>query len=216
MPRRRRAGTAGSSCATGATRLYRSAGAPTAQQVLLEVGPVAWLQWLPLETIAFPGCVAANRVRFALAAGAELIGWDVLALGLPAATAPFDAATLQQELRWRGRWLERVRLDAHDTASLAAGPGLDRLRVVATMWWAGGDDVPQARAEVLLEAARAVMADGVSMWCAGATRPRPGPVVVRALAQQVEPVHRLYVAVRAAWRRVAWHLDEAPPRVWRL
>jgi urease accessory protein len=50
---------------------------------------------------------------------------------------------------------------------------------------------------------------------AGATAPQRSVVVVRALAGRVEPAMQLLAAVRAAWRRAAWGLEAAPPRVWR-
>ncbi len=73
----------------GATRYYRSKGVLASQQVDLRLAAGARLEWLPLETIAHPGCLGLNRVRATLAAGAEMIGWDLLALGLPASAQPF-------------------------------------------------------------------------------------------------------------------------------
>src|SRR5690606_10129198 len=69
----------------GATRFYRSEGPEATQQVRLRLDEGARLEWLPLETIAYPGCVAHNRLELQLAPGAECLGWDVCALGLPAA-----------------------------------------------------------------------------------------------------------------------------------
>ncbi|MEO7850759.1 MAG: urease accessory protein UreD, partial [Rubrivivax sp.] len=74
----------------GATRFYRSDGETAEQHVQAHVEAGARLEWLPLETIAYSGCQAANRMRFELAPGAEMIGWDVLALGLPASGQGFD------------------------------------------------------------------------------------------------------------------------------
>ena len=47
----------------GATRFYRSDDAPAAQRALLHVQAGARLEWLPLETIAYRGCLAENAVR---------------------------------------------------------------------------------------------------------------------------------------------------------
>ena len=74
----------------GATRFYRSAGPLAVQQVRAEVAEGARLEWLPLETITYPGCQVENRLRFTLAPGAQMMGLDVLALGLPAAGEPFE------------------------------------------------------------------------------------------------------------------------------
>ena len=91
----------------GATRFYRSDGRDAAQVVQIRVGSDARLEWLPLETIVHNGCIAENRVAFELDAGAEMIGWDVVALGLPAASETFSAGRFAQHVQWPGHWLER-------------------------------------------------------------------------------------------------------------
>ena len=98
----------------GATRFYRSAGEPAQQSIDARVAPGARLEWLPLETIVHTGALAENRMRFELAPGAEMIGWDVLALGLPAAGERFDRGCYTQRIELPGVWLERARLAATD------------------------------------------------------------------------------------------------------
>src|SRR2546423_8733596 len=75
----------------GATRFYRSAGTPARQRVDIRIDDDARAEWLPLETICHPGAEADSRLRFELAPAAETIGWDVVALGLPASGEPFDS-----------------------------------------------------------------------------------------------------------------------------
>lgn len=72
---------------TGATRFCRSDGRIAGQHARLALAAGARLESLPLESIAHPDCEAVNEVSFELAAGAEMIGSDVLASGLPAAGA---------------------------------------------------------------------------------------------------------------------------------
>jgi urease accessory protein len=199
----------------GATRFYRSAGAPARQKATLHVGAGARLEWLPLETIAHGGCLAENHVRMQLAPGAEMIGWDLLALGLPASGEAFDRGSFVQHLELPGRWLERGRIDAADTLLLDSALGWGGARVLATGWFATGTKLPEARRETLLDAARACIAQAPGAARAGATSPQDGVVVLRALADRVEPAMALLAQVRAAWRRAAWQLDAVPPRVWR-
>src|SRR5512139_2436306 len=73
----------------GATRFYRSAGDAALQTLTAHAADGARLEWLPLETILYRNTLAENRMRFELAPGAEMMGWDVLALGLPASDEPF-------------------------------------------------------------------------------------------------------------------------------
>ncbi|MBK8865069.1 MAG: urease accessory protein UreD [Betaproteobacteria bacterium] len=199
-----------------ATRYYRSTGAPASQQALLRVAAGARLEWLPLETLAYRGCHAHNGVQLHLAPGAEAMGWDVLALGLPAAGRPFDSGRFHQHLELSGVWLERGTIDATDRLLLDSPLGLAGHRVLATMWWAEGDALAPARRQALLDSAREVLAAGPLHRTAGATAPQPRVVVVRLLTHGVEPVLHCLMAVRAAWRRQAWALAPDPPRIWRL
>ena len=199
-----------------ATRYYRSTGAPASQQALLRVGAGARLEWLPLETLAYRGCHAHNGVQLHLAPGAEAMGWDVLALGLPAAGQPFDSGRFHQHLELSGVWLERGTIDATDRLLLDSPLGLAGHRVLATMWWAEGDALAPARRQALLDSAREVLAAGPLHRTAGATAPQPRVVVVRLLAHGVEPALHCLMAVRAAWRRQVWSLAAEPPRIWRL
>src|SRR6516225_41974 len=91
----------------GATRFYRSAGAGAAQELRARLSPGSRLEWLPLESIAHDGALAENRVRFELAPGAEMLGWDMLALGLPASGQGFTRGSFLQQIELPGRWLER-------------------------------------------------------------------------------------------------------------
>lgn len=200
----------------GATRFYRSAGPTARQQVNATVGEGARLEWLPLETIAYDGCAADNSLRFELAPGAEMIGWDLLALGLPAAGQAFARGSYVQSLSVTGAWLERGRIDAADALLLDSPLGWGGRRVLATLWFAAGSALALARRDALLDAAReqATAHDALSRH-AGATALHERVVVLRVLADRVEPAMALLAAVRAAWRGVAWGLAENPPRVWR-
>lgn len=198
----------------GATRFYRSAGALSRQQVDVQVGDGARLEWLPLETIAYSACQANNRMRFDLAASAEMIGWDVLALGLPSAGQPFVQGRFVQHLELPGSWLERGVIDAADTRLLDSPLGWAGKRVLATLWFAAGEDLA-ARGETLVDAARAKLAAHRALAAsAGVSMVNPRVVVLRALAGRVEPAMQLLTQVWAVWRCLAWQLEAPQPRVW--
>lgn len=199
----------------GATRFYRSDGAGALQTLTARLAPGARLEWLPLETLAYDGCIAENRMRFELEAGAALIGWDVLALGLPAAGAAFERGSYTQTIEWPGCWLEHGRIDAADRRLLDSPLGWAGRRVMATAWFATGSALGSAERERLLDAARAAIDGDALAADAGATSPDARIVVLRLLAERVEPAMQLLARVRAAWRREAWGLEPCPPRVWR-
>ena len=204
----------------GATRFYRSDGAPALQDVRLQLAAGSRLEWLPMETLAYSGCEASSALRMELQPGAEMIGWELLALGLPAARQPFVRGSFEQHIELPGVWLERGRIAASDTALLHAPLGFNGCTVLGTAWFAAGQALEPQRSDALLASARdalgpsardALGADGLA---AGVTSPQSAVLVLRVLAQGVEPAMRLLARVRAAWRQTAWGLRSEPPRIW--
>lgn len=198
----------------GATRFYRSSSAPAEQSTVVDAAEGSRLEWLPLETIAYSGCEATNRTSCRLATGAEMIGWDVTALGLPASDLPFVAGRFTQRVELPGRWLDRATTRADDTRLLESPLGWNGRRVLATMWFAAGGAIDEARRDALLAAARSAAHAHALAANAGATSPQDGVVVVRALADRVEPAMDLMQRIWRAWRPIAWGLEASVPRVW--
>lgn len=203
----------------GATRFYRSEGAPALQQVQATLAPGARLEWLPMETIAYSGCEADNRLHFDLAPGAQMLGWDVLALGLPAANAGFVRGRFRQAITLPGVWQERGLIDASDDLLLTSPLGLAGHTVMCCLWLADGigetHTLDRPRTEALLDTARDLIAASDLPTTAGVSAPHPSLLVLRALGQRVEPVMALLQAVRGAWRQLHWGLAPNPPRLWR-
>lgn len=201
----------------GATRFYRSAGAVATQELCARVAAGGRLEWLPLETIAYRGAIAVNRMRFELAEGAQMIGWDLLALGLPAAGEPFSQGRFEQHLELPGAWLERGIVDPGDSLGkllLGSPLGWDGQSALFTLWCAGGSEWPAPLAETLLAAARERLRTGPAGKRSGATAPHPKVVVVRALADRVEALWPTLQAIRDDWRRLLWASEPAAPRIW--
>ena len=198
----------------GATRFYRSDGALAVQKVRLRLAAGARLEWLPMETIVHPGCQARSTLVAELQPGAQAIGWDLLALGLPAAGQPFDRGRFVQHIELPGVWLERGAIDGADTLLLHSPLGWAGRAVLATLWFAAGDPLAPVLRDALLAAAREAAAAHPLAATAGATSPQTRVIVLRVLAPRVEPAMQLLAQVRAAWRGVAWGLAGEPPRIW--
>lgn len=198
----------------GAARFYRSGGETAVQRLRVRAEAGTRLEWLPLETIAYSGCEGENRLCFELESGAETIGWDVLALGLPAAGQPFERGRYRQSIELPGRWLERGTIAADDRTLLDSPLGLAGHRVMGTLWLACGHAMTDARRDELLDAARTACEGHALQRSAGATAPHDEVVVLRALAPRVEPLMGLFKEVRNRWRRLAWGLDAVQPRIW--
>ncbi len=200
----------------GATRFYASDGLSTTQQVDIRLDAGARLEWLPLETIAYPGCQAHNTLRATLAEGAELLAWDVTALGLPTAHQPFDHGSFSQRLDIPGLWLEQARINAVDTRLLESPLGLGGQRCLGTLFLASGTAFTRERREHLLEVVRATLEGETPGVLAGATCPNPQLLVLRAVAPLVEPLMALFQRVWSDLRPAAWGLGAIPPRIWRV
>lgn len=216
------AGAHGLITTPGASRFYRSDGETAAQHTRIALAAGARIEWLPLEALCYSGCIAENRLTLDIAPGAELMGWDVTALGLPHADQPFVRGTFLQHIELPGVWLERGRITADD-ARLMEGPlGLGGHRCVATLFLASGTPLARERRDHALQLAREVIdahpfaGRTGDAGLAGATSPSAQVIAVRAVAPVVEPAITLLRAVRAAWRTGLWELAPTVPRTWAL
>ena len=198
-----------------ATRFYRSAGDAAQQTVVARVDDGARLEWLPLETICHSAALAENKLHFELAPGGEMMGWDIVALGLPASGEAFESGHFAQRIELPGVWLERATIRGADHRLLDSPLGFAGHRVLATAWFAAGAPMPSDRRERLLDAAREVTSVHALARTAGCTSPHAEVVVLRLLAPRVEPAMQLLGAVWARWREVGWGLSAVAPRVWR-
>ncbi|MBL8389107.1 MAG: urease accessory protein UreD [Hydrogenophaga sp.] len=200
----------------GATRFYASDEAFASQQVRLRLDPGARLEWLPLETIAYPGCRAQNRWTAELGEGAELMAWDVTALGLPGAQQPYDRGEFRQRLEIPGLWLEQACIRADDPRLLDSPLGLGGRRCLGTLVLASGSALTRERRETLVEVAREALRDLPAEVVAGVTAPNDRLLAVRAVAPLVEPLMAALQAVWARWRPAAWGLPGQAPRIWQV
>jgi urease accessory protein len=118
-----------------AGKFYRSEGELARQVVALAVEADASLEWLPQETIVYEGAQVAAQMRLELATGARFLGWEVLALGRPAAGEGFTAgvAGLDWHIFRAGAlfYRERMRIDA---LAFAANWGLNGHSACGTLF----------------------------------------------------------------------------------
>ncbi len=197
-----------------ATRFYKSGGQAALQQVTVTLAPGARLEWLPLEAIAYNDCEATNRAIFNLAPTAELMAWDVTALGLPSSDMAFTKGHFQQHLEIPGVWLERGNLRGDDTRWLNSPLGLAGQKCLASLVFASGNNIEPQRVAQGLEAAREVLEAHPLRLQAGITCAHPQVIVLRVMSPLVEPSMDLLKHVWAAWRHTLWALPSTPPRIW--
>ncbi|MEO6017449.1 MAG: urease accessory protein UreD [Polaromonas sp.] len=198
----------------GATRFYRSDGESALQRTVITLEAGARMEWLPLEAICYSGCLAENRLEMNLAPGAELFGWDITALGLPAANKPFDAGHFCQHIALPGVWLERAQIKASDTLLLQSPLGMGGHTCIATLFMVAGSKLERQRRQKALDIARALVEAHPLCATAGATSPDAQVVVLRVLAPVVEPAAALLKQVWLAWRQQLWQQASSTPRIW--
>ena len=207
-------GTHGLVTTPGATRFYRSAGAPAVQRTCITLADHSRLEWLPLEAICYNHCIAENLLNLELAPNAEFMGWDVTALGLPLASQPFEAGSFLQHIEVPGVWLERGRIQAQDQRLLNGPAGLAGQRCLASLFFVAGSPMARGRRQQALDLARDVIAAHPSHELAGVTSPDGQVIVLRLLAPVVEPAMDLLRRVWAVWRAHFWGLSAQSPRIW--
>ncbi len=198
----------------GATRFYRSDGEPALQRTAITLAADARMEWLPLEAICYNSCIAENRLDMTLAPGAELIGWDITALGLPAAGKPFDAGSFCQHIEVPGLWLERAHIKASDTLLMNSPLGMAGHRCIATLFFVAGSKLERQRRQEALDQARELIDAHPLCATTGATSPNGQVVLVRVLAPVVEPAMALLRQVWQAWRGHFWQQVPSSPRIW--
>ena len=198
----------------GATRFYKSGGHPALQKVVAHLADNAKLEWLPLEAIAYNDCEATNRAIFNLAPSAELITWDVTALGLPSSDMAFTQGHFQQHIEIPGVWLERGNIRGEDTRWLNSPLGLAGSKCLASLVFASGSAIDSDRTTQALVAAREVIESHPLRLQAGITCAHPQVIVLRVMSPLVEPTMDLLKKVWAVWRHTLWALPSTPPRIW--
>lgn len=183
----------------GAAKWYKANGKLSRQQVALEVGAGAALEWMPQETIFYDQASVALEQTVTLAADATYLGCEILCMGRRASGESFNSGLITQSTRIRrgGKlvWWEQGALDP---AAVQSPLGLDGHTVCATLI-AAGRSVPAALLAGLLAELRSDIAPGVSF---GVSQIR-GVLVARHLGHDSEAARDIMLAV---WRRLRPHL----------
>ncbi len=176
----------------GATKFYRTAGPEAVQRVHLRVAPEAILEWTPQETILFDGSRSRIETRVQLEAGGRFLGWEITALGRPAARAPFSNGLCRQafEIEREGKplWVDRSEYRGGGE-SLEGRWGLAGRAAVGTLVSTGGTE------SVLAAAREALAAFAGDDRLAGATR-RGELLILRALAPETRQIFDLFAGLR--------------------
>ena len=188
-----------------ATKFYRSDGRVARQLQQISLGAAA-LEWLPQETIFYPGARARSATRVDLGAGSRFIGWEIPCLGLPARQEKFDSGHLALDLElWRNQrplFVDRLRIDGESVARGALCE-LAGHHAIGTLLAYPADPG-------LLALVRATACEGTQV----AATLVDGVLMCRALADQAEFVRRTFVTLWRAIRPRLLGCEAVLPRIW--
>ena len=134
-----------------ATKIYRSDGEISHQQIQIDIGANACLEWLPQETIIFNQAKYQQDIRVNLAAGATFCAWDIVRLGRSASQETFTEGCWQNALEvWRdGKplWIDRQKLLGEQWTSIQASNSQPILGVFIVIGHSiSSETIDQARA----------------------------------------------------------------------
>ena len=188
-----------------ATKFYRSDGRVARQLQQITLG-AASLEWLPQETIFYPGARARSATRIDLTTGSKFIGWEIPCLGLPARNELFHAGQLALDLElWRDQrplFVDRLRIDGESVAR-GAKCELAGHHAIGTLLAYPADPAILTLAREVIGAqanAAATLVDGVLMC--------------RVLGDQAEFVRRIFIGLWQAIRPRLLGCEAVLPRIW--
>jgi urease accessory protein len=196
----------------GAAKWYRANGRQSTQEIRLELGPSASLEWLPQETIFFNEAEVRLHQTIDLAADAVYIGCDILCFGRVASGESFSAGSVAQHtvIRRTGKliWFEQGDLRG-GSAAMTSPLGMAGKTVCATLI-AAGKPLTGAEVNMIRDDAGNAM-EGVGSF--GATQLK-SVLVARYLGDSSEVAKHVMTAV---WQRLRPHMlnrDGTVPRIW--
>ncbi|PZU95377.1 MAG: urease accessory protein [Pseudanabaena sp.] len=151
-----------------ASKIYRSTGEETIQNIHIHVGEGAALEWFPQETIAFAKAKYHQKMRVDLADGATLIMWEIVRFGRTAMGERFIDGNWRSHTEvWRGQnplWIDRQYL--HGNSEMLDSPnGLDGQAIAASLVFVGATVEPE-----LITQIRSIWEQGDYQGTAGVTR----------------------------------------------
>jgi urease accessory protein len=194
-----------------ATKWYKAPSQQCQQQVTIRLAQGSSLDWLPQENIFFNATRVESAFTLQIDPGATAIGWEIAVLGRQASAERWAEGSIRwmtslQRTDGLPLWFERLALNAGDSFR-EAPQGLFGYNVFGTLW-AIGPGCTTAAAEEL-----ASHLPYQAVLRAGATCFPGGLLLIRGLANRVEPLRELMVD---CWLRLRPQVHGLPAHRLRL
>jgi urease accessory protein len=189
----------------GATKFYRSQGQTAIQNQHLMIENEATLEWLPQETIYFPGAKAAMKTRVDLDKSASFIGWETHCFGLPSKQERFDEGHIQIQFEVfredKPLILEKMSVDK---TNLQRPTGMRGNAVMSTFLATPVDENTLQQVRTVLENTSALFSATLVANC----------LLVRYIGESTEQSRNIFIQVWKTVRPLVLNRPACPPRIW--
>ena len=191
----------------GATKVYRTSDHKhsTINQNFI-VAEDSSFEWLPMETIVFPGANSQFSSKLLLSGNARVAAWEVYCLGRPAINESFDFGSLNFSLElWRDGipiLLDKLMIDKTELESVV---GLRGFPVFGTF-------IISKTNKKVLETVRAMMIETDS--CVTGVTQIEDIIIVRGLAKKTYLVQDLFKKIWQTVRPLVFDREASIPRIW--
>jgi urease accessory protein len=200
----------------GAQKWYR---ATTVEKVseayaktTLRVESDATLEWLPMESMIYDGCVGNQELDFSIQERGKLLAWEMQQWGRSARGETFARGTFSQRISVRVAdqlmWTEAMHVKGGG-ALLQSPTGFGAMPCVGTMFIVGLSNVVAALTSIRADCENSEL----SKTC-GATSPFSSGIIVKAVAPEMEPLRTLFVHLREVVRPFLCVRNAEDLRVW--
>ncbi len=190
-----------------ATKIYRSAGAASEIDILIQVGEGASMEWLPMETLLFGASRLQQTTTIELTPQSRFCGWEMVSLGRPMSGDDYSSGEYRARLSIRvdGAPVLIERMDLSGTDEMMSSPwGLAHCRAFGAMYAypADRDVLTHVRRwlEPWQDEITATLVDGF--------------LVVRSLTSNGYELRERFMKLWQQVRQMILGLTPCPPRIW--
>ena len=191
----------------GATKVYRTSDHKhsTINQNFI-VAEDSSFEWLPMETIVFPGANSQFSSKLLLSGNARVAAWEVYCLGRPAINESFDFGSLNFSLElWRDGipiLFDKLMINKTELGNIV---GLRSFPVFGTF-------IISKTNKKVLETVRAMMIETDS--CVTGVTQIEDIIIVRSLAKKTYLMQDLFKKIWQTVRPLVFNREATIPRIW--
>ena len=191
----------------GATKIYRTLQnkfSEVNQNIIIQKNSV--LEWLPMETIIFPGACSNISTKFSLNENAKIAAWEIQCLGRPAIQEKFNMGEINLNFEvWRDEKpiiIDKFQVNESNLDNIA---GLRGYPVLGTFVLSIDD-------EQMVNTIRDLIPDN-DLYVAGVTQ-MDYLIIIRCLSFKTHLIHEIFKNIWVKTRHLIAGKQASSPRIW--